>query len=283
MVKILDGQSTLPNKQKQKKKELDIISFILFSEKRKNLLLFLRNGSKTLDEIKESLNVTSSGIIPQLRKMEERGLIYRKNKNYSLTDIGLVIAKSFDRFNRIVETFEKNRKFWEDHEISGIPEEFLLRIYELGDYEIIEGDEANIFKPHEEYIKNLSKARWVRGVFPVLHPDYPKIIIMLARNGADISIIMPENVLKRIRENYLLELEKGLSYENVRFFVCNKKVEVAFTVTDFFLTLRLFMKDKTYDFYRNIMSYDKSALAWGYDLYRYFEKQSKLVTSVKFL
>ena len=80
-----------------------------------------------------------------------------------------------------------------------------------------------------------------------------------------------------IREKYPDDLEEGLSYKNVRFLVCNEKVEVAFTVTNFFLSLRLFLKDDTYDFYRNIISYDKSALDWGYDLFRYFEERSKLV------
>jgi predicted transcriptional regulator len=57
-----------------------LINFLVDSEKRKNLLLLLRGNSKTLDEIREPLKVTSSGIIPQIRKMEERHLICPNKK-----------------------------------------------------------------------------------------------------------------------------------------------------------------------------------------------------------
>jgi len=38
-----------------------LINFLVDSEKRKNLLLLLHGSSKTLDEIRRPLNVTSSG------------------------------------------------------------------------------------------------------------------------------------------------------------------------------------------------------------------------------
>jgi|Deesub1362A_J573_1020465.scaffolds.fasta_scaffold08064_4 predicted transcriptional regulator len=269
------------NGNNEYKQFTNIDSFILLSEKRKNLLLLLQDGAKTLDEIKGFLRVTSSGIIPQIRKMEEKGLIYQKNKNYYLTEIGLIIAKSFDKFYRTVKILEKNWKFWHNHKVSGIPDEFLLRIYELGSYIIFESDKTDIFKPHREYINNLLKAKWVRGVSPILHPEYPKTILTLARRGTDISIIMSEEVFRKIKEEHLTELKEGLSYENMRLFVCKKRIEVAFTVTDFFLSLRLFLKDDTYDFYRNIISYDKSALKWGRDLFSYFEKYSNIIRNIK--
>jgi predicted transcriptional regulator len=131
-------------------------------------------------------------------------------------------------------------------------------------------------------MKNLLKSKWVKGVSPVLHPEYPKSLLMLAEKGIDISIIATREVLEKIKEKHKMELEKSASYKNMRLMVCDEEVKVAFTVTDFFLSIRLFLKNDTYDFYRNIISHEKSALKWGDDLFNYYEKRSKRVESQDF-
>lgn len=261
------------------KKGSGMLSFLVLSEKRKNLLLLLLDGPKTLEEIRSSLRVTSSGVIPQIRKMGERKLIHQENKKYVLTEIGRVVAKSFDRFNSLVEMFEEDGNFWGEHKISRIPEEFLLRIHELGEYEIFESSPTDIFRPHGEYTKNLLRSKWVKGVSPVLHPEYPKSILILAEKGVEVSIIVTEEVLEKLKEKHKIELEKSISYKNMRLMVCDEEVKVAFTVTNFFLSMRLFLKNDIYDFYSNIISHEKSALKWGDDLFNYYEKRSKRVES----
>ncbi|MFH1773434.1 MAG: winged helix-turn-helix domain-containing protein [Methanobacteriota archaeon] len=263
----------------RKPKLLDILTL---SEKRRNLFLLLRDGPKTLEEIRSSLQVTASGVLPQIRKMEKKNLICRTNKKYALTEIGSVIAESFNQFVKTLNAFEENEEFWKEHEISGIPEEFRLRIHELGDYKIFRSTPTEIFKPHDEYIKNLLKSKWIRGVSPVLHPEYPKAFLILAENGANVSLILTRNVLEGIKREHRRELETFLKYKNVKMMVCEEEIKVAFTVTDFFLSMRLFLKSGEYDFYRNIISSEKSALKWGEDLFSYYEKRSEKVESQYF-
>ena len=47
--------------------ELQLIDTIFFSDKRKNLLLLLKDGPKTIEEIKTELEVSSSPIMAQIR------------------------------------------------------------------------------------------------------------------------------------------------------------------------------------------------------------------------
>ncbi len=262
-----------------KKDSVELVNFLVLSEKRKNVLLLLREGPKTLYDIRTSLGVTSSGIIPQLRKMEERDLIYQKGKSYALTDIGWLISKSFYNFYGLVNVIEENKYFWEEHDITAIPEGLLMRLHELGEYNVYESNPTDMEKPHREYIKNLLSSNWVRGVSPVLHPEYPKAINTLGQRGADVSLIMTEEVFERIKKDHTPELKEGLRYDNVRFFICKKDVGIAFTVSDVFLSMRLFrLKDGSYDFYRNIISYERSAInKWGEDLFKHFEKDSELI------
>ncbi len=252
-----------------------LISFLVSSEKREKLLRILSRGPKTLQEIRSSLDVTSSGIIPEIRKMEEKNLIYQINREYALTEMGEVVAESMSRLEDILQTFNMNAKFWNEHNISGIPWEFRLRLNELGNYEIIKSTPNDIFRPHKEYLKNLLNARWMKAVSPVLHPDYPKYIIELADREVPISIIVTGELLEVLKEKYNNEIRRELRHENTKIMVSDETIGMSFSVTDFFLSMRLFLKDGTYDFYQNILSFDKSAIKWGEDLFSCFEKRSK--------
>lgn len=254
-----------------------LISFLVLSDKRKDLLLLLRRGPKTLQEIRNSLEVTSSGIIPEIRKMEEKQLIYQMNRDYALTEIGEVVAESLFRFEGILRIFSENTKFWSDHNISGIPEEFRLRLHELGNYEIIKSTATDIFRPQNEYMKNLVKAKWMRAISGVLLPEYPEYVLKLAEKGVPVSVIITRELLEIIKEKFKKELKKTKGYENVCIMVCDEKIEVGFAVTDFFVSIRLFLNDGTYDFYKNILSFEKSAVRWGEDMFRYYEKRSKRI------
>lgn len=252
-----------------------LLSFLVGSEKRKNLLLFLHEGPKTLQEIRECISVSSAGIIPEIRKMENRQLIYQSSRKYMLTEIGKIISEFLLRFEKILKMFGNDMKFWSEHNISGIPEEFCLRLYELGNYEICRSTPTDIFRPQNEYLRNLSNASWMKGASPVLHPNYPKYIMDLADKGVPVSVILTKDLLEKIKEMFKEELKSYLDKENFKIMVCDENIGIAFSVTDFFLSMRLFLNDDTYDYYQNILSFDKSAIRWGGDMFSYFETRSK--------
>ncbi len=252
------------------------MSLLAFSEKRSGLLFMLQEEPKTLKEINDYFKVTSPEIIPQIRKLEKENLIFQQDKKYVLTEVGQIVTTSFAQFLKTLKIFEKDSKFWKEHNI-GIPEEFQMRLYELGDYKFFESTPTEIFKPHDEYIENVLKSKWVKGVSPALHPEYTKQFLMMAMTGIPISIILTREVLEKIKEKHKAELVKVLGYKNVQVMICNEKIAVAFTVTDFFFSMRLFLKDGTYDFYKNIISNEKSALTWGEDLFSYYENRSERV------
>jgi len=68
-----------------------------------------------------------------------------------------------------------------------------------------------------------------------------------------------------------------LSFKNASLRVSDEKIKVAFTAADHFLAVRLFLNDGTYDFYKNIISHEKSALKWGENLFRHYERRSEKV------
>lgn len=257
-----------------KMKAKGLLSLLAFSEKRSGILLMLQEEPKTLKEIRDYFKVTSPEIIPQIRKLEKENLIFQDGKKYVLTDVGEVVTTSFGHLFNTLKIFENNMEFWREHNIIGIPQEFRMRFYELRNYKIFESTPTEIFKPHEEYIKNLLESRWTKGVSPALHPEYPRVVTMLAEKGVNISLVVTRNVFEKLQTDYKKELQKYLSFENASLWLCNEEIKVAFTTSDTFLSMRLFLKDGNYDFYKNIISNEKSALKWGEDLFNYYQKRS---------
>jgi predicted transcriptional regulator len=60
--------------------QLELLKLIFLSDKRKQLLLFLKNGLKNTDEIKEALQVTSTTILPKIKKLKEKSLVIQEDK-----------------------------------------------------------------------------------------------------------------------------------------------------------------------------------------------------------
>jgi len=250
----------------------DLLKFIVISSKRRNILVLLEEGPKTLQEIKKFLKADSPAVIPYLRQLEKNKLIFRSNGEYSLTDIGSIIAKQIKGIDGSLKVFKRNMDFWIDHDLSGIPDELITTIYEIGDYEIVSSTPVDILKPHREFINLLLNSRWIKGVCPIYFSDYPGTILELLKKGAEISLIITDDVFTKILENNSGELAEAKKFPNYNLKICNNKIRIAFAVTDNFLSLGMFLKNGAYDFHSNIISHDRSAITFGERLFDYFQK-----------
>lgn len=263
-----------------KMKAKGLLSLLAFSEKRSGILFMLQEEPKTLKEIRDHFKVTSPEIIPQIRKLEKENLIFQDGKKYVLTDVGEVVTRSFGQLFKTLEIFEDDMDFWKEHNISEIPEDFRMRLYELGDYKIFKSCPTEVFEPHNEFMKSLAKSTTVKGVSPIFHPVYPNFFLELAKKGKEVSLIVTKDVFERIRKEYSKELEKAMFYENFNLMVCDENIKVAFTVTDFFLSLGLFLKNGNYDVFHDIVSFDSQAIKWGGDLFRYYQELAEKIHDV---
>lgn len=261
----------MSKKQDQVDELFDLLSL---SAKRRRFLLLLLGGPKTLEEIKNSLKVTSTGMLPQIRKMEKRNLVCQKDKKYTLTAIGEVIAGHFHPLVKTIEVIGRHVEFWETHEVEALPMHLLRRIRDLGSYKIVESGVEEIYLPHKEFLENLMKSLTVRGVTPIFHPLYPDFFLKLIEGGVDVSLILTGKVYDKLRKEYSDKLRKAMGFENARFFICNEDIRLAFVSTDRFFSLSLFFKDGAFDSQKDLISYDKSAIKWGEELFNYYKNRS---------
>ena len=88
--------------------ELQLIDTIFFSDKRKNLLLLLKDGPKTIEEIKKGLKVSSSPIMAQIRILLKEGLLVQKGDSYCLSVKGKLIVPKMEPLLSTFQVFDEN-------------------------------------------------------------------------------------------------------------------------------------------------------------------------------
>lgn len=256
-----------------------LIDTIFLSEKRKNLLLLLDESPKNSDEIKKSLNVTSTSIMPQIKKLTDDELVIKKEGLYELSELGELIVEKMRPLLDTLKIIEENHEYWANRDLEVIPRHLLSRIDELDDCEIIEPELNSMFEPVKDVVDNLLLSRDVKIVSAFFRPGYPVLLKQLIEKGARISLILTESVFNRFQNDYEEELKLFMDSENTSLFICNCDLKLASAITERFMSLALFYKSGIFD-HRQLITFNYSALKWGNELFSYYRQKSKEITSL---
>lgn len=258
-----------------------LLELIFLSEKRKDLLLFLKDEPKSISEIKESLNVGLVAILPQLKKLRENSLILKTGDVYSLSPLGIAVAGRMKTMIDVLNLFENKYEYWANHAVESIPAPLRARIGELAKCTFSEPpDRTRLFEPHKEFVENLMVSKKINGIASIFHPLYPSLFLTFAKKGVEISILLTRPVYERTKEEYGAELSEFLKFDNASFYVCNKKIELSYVVTDRFLSLTLPFSDGTFDHKEDVLCFDPIAIKWGEDLFAYYRNISDRITEI---
>jgi predicted transcriptional regulator len=255
----------------------ELLNVISASDKRRNLLILLNSGPKEWDDIKKILKVTSTGMLPQVKILEEERLIDREGRKFSLTPMGKVLATQMEPLIRTMEVFDRDRKFWQEHNIGVLPHEILLTIGDLGNYEIVEVPDEDLFNINP-FLASLAQAKTIRGITHTVHPKFPEFFTALARKGTQSSLILTPNVYKIVSENYADLLAEYLRCSTACLYVSKENLKFSFAVSDTYFSISLFYNSGIFDSKHDVTSRDASALSWGDQIFSYYRKQSKKIS-----
>lgn len=241
-------------------------------------MLQLLEGPTSLAELRNHLNITSSNLIPQLNKLKTANLVTKDNGRLCLTFTGTVLAKHLGMIDTLMRLIEVNEQFFNEHDLSPIPESMLQRVGELEGCKLIENSMENITATFTEVIDIISKSRHVSIISPTSDNYYPKFILSIAERKIPVSVILTENIFRKITNENTYSLKAYLGHDNARLYVVDD-ARLSFTVTDIFSSLSLY-KNGSFDASTSLVSLDKSGIKWGEDLFEYYRQKSKEIRSL---
>lgn len=261
--------------------ELQLIDTIFFSDKRKKLLLLLRGGAKTIEEIKTELDVSSSPIMAQIRILLKEGLLVQKGDSYELSIKGKIIVPKMEPLLSTFRVFDENHDYWARQDLRTLPSHLLDRIGELGSCKEILPERTHIFDYPPEIMDPLYRSKTVMEISSFFRPGYPSLYLDLAKRGIEVSLVLERSIYEKLISDYRAGAEEFLSLENTRLFVCDDKIELASSiVTDRFISLSMISKEGRY-YNHEMVSFEKSALAWGQELFKYYKDLSEEITELE--
>jgi len=256
----------------------DELKFLSTSGVRVKILISLNNGNLATDQLKDKFGYRTSTILPVLAELKSKNLIEQYNRDYGLTSLGKFYSLLLINNIEMLKMLMDHETFWLNHEVQKIPEPFLSRIGSLNNSQIMDDTSANPFETHEKFVGMLDDCRVVRGVSPILYPDYPDLFKRLIGSKADVRLLVTIGVFELMRVKYDGVLQDVINEPNFSLRTTREEIRTAFTVTDKFLSLGLYRTDGKYDFGTDLVSEDAAAIEWGNALFEYYWKQSTDVT-----
>ncbi len=279
-------QKTINIPQNDKKGEVrtmekTLTDLLFMSQKRKDLLLLLKRGSKNIDEIVDELHVNPTGMLPQIKKLKEEHLVIQEDRDYVLSPLGEILVEKMEPLLEMLEVIEENEDFWQERDLRGVPTTFLERLGELKPSSLIRPNPDNIFEPPTEFQENMKKSKRIFFLSSVFHPLYLKIFLGKKDEETEITLIVTEGVFTRFENDFKEELENFLTQEKKKLFVLSDEIKIAMlTKTECFMMVNFLTYKGTFD-QENFLSFGPAALQWTEDLILHYKEQAREISGTE--
>jgi predicted transcriptional regulator len=262
----------LETKQELNREYRDI-KYILTSGMRTKLLLSLYNIPKNLDDLRRDLTKPSATILHGLKELETINLVKKAHKCYELTSNGYLLTTNMIKLIENWYSLSKSEHFWDDHDLSDLPEDVLKNVYLLKDANYINSTTSDLSLAFNQYIKSISKSSELRIILPIYSENHFKHIIDLLNNGKleKLELIISEEIFNSISCNKLFK-KKLIDNMNVKITVIKRRIKIFLTYSKEFMSLTLFFKDGHYDDSQILIAEDENAKKWASSLWNNYRK-----------
>jgi predicted transcriptional regulator len=262
--------------------KLELINLLLFSDKRKDFLLLLADGPKSIDETLDLLQIPRVSLLPQIKKLKEEGLIVQEGHVYHLSVIGNILVKKAQPLLDSISVLEENEYYWSQRKLVTIPPSFLKRIGMLKNCQLIGSGIENWASIFPELAGDFGESAEVLLLFSYFHPHIPSFSLELVKKGVKLRLVLSKDSFESFCKDFHIEGEKILAYKNATIFVITEEkvvIPAGIAVTENKLLLGLLNKKGKFEV-QYILSSESNALIWGRELCEYYIEDSKKVYSM---
>lgn len=263
--------TNLETKQ-QLTEEFSGIKYILTSGMRSKILLSIYQNPKNLDDLRNELKKPSATILHGLKELETINLVKKVQKSYELTSNGFLLTTNLVKLIENWYTVNKNKHFWNSHDLSHIPDDVLKNIYLLKDAKYVNSTTSDLSNAFNTYINLIADAKRLKIILPIYSESHLKNLIrLLDKNKLEsLELVVNKKILNSMKRNDLFD-NSLLKNKKVKIRCLNKELKLFLTYSDEFMSLTLFFKDGHYDDSQILIAKDSNALKWALTLSSYFK------------
>jgi len=251
-----------------------LIDVMLASEKRKEVLLLLKDGPQDIDYLLKSLDTNRQALLPQLKVLDNHYLIAHQRNTYELTLIGKLIVKKLIPLLGPIEFFDVDIEYLGTQKLEFIPPHLLERVAEIGKSKIITPEIAEMYDLNEEFHEASKKSKSVFIVTSFIYPNFCELTNELIKNNVEMHFIISPELMNRLRSHKYVDFNKFLENNLIHAYVYSKDLDFLFMgCNDYYLIVNPLSQDGTTD-RKYIVSHKKEALKWGRDFFEYYLESS---------
>ncbi len=257
-----------------------LITVLLSSEKRTDLLLFLKEKPRTIEEINSELDTNPVAVLPQLKKLKENGLVVQADRVYSLSLMGKIIVRRMESLVKAFRLLEDNYDYWSGVKPGGAPSVFFKLMEELMELIPENCQEEDDFSAYREMTGAFCSSKQVSLIISNRNLHYPNICAENAKKGLKVSVIFTQSIFEKFTEEFKEELGALLLLENFEIYVLNGDLtppSLAVTDTMVFACFSSGKCDEGED--NTIVSFGEKSVNWGRETFEYFRTQAKPLVS----
>lgn len=265
----------MPSRHKEEKNhEFKSVKYLLTSTMRTLLLIILYNEDKTLNEMRDELKKPSATILHGLKELQTHNLIKKEKKVYSLTSNGYLLATNIIKLINNWYAIDKNKVFWNDHDLSSIPKNFLNKIYLLRNAELISSTTDNLSNTFNTYIKLLEESNNLTIILPIYSENHFRHLIDIIKNKKiiNLKLLINADILKSMHKNKYIK-KSLIENDKVTIIKTNKSQKIFLTYSEEFMSLTLFFNDGHYDDSQILIDKSEDAIRWANDLFNEYKEE----------
>ena len=251
----------------------DELKFLNNSEIRLKVLVDLLNGPLKIRDINRNSLLSYSSVSSNVHKLCKDGYVEKIHNSFQLTNLGYIYITILMDFHDVMSTISDFSDFWLDHDISSLSLEDLRKLSSLEGSELIKCNYTDIYKTHKEFKRVFKDSKYLKVIFPYMHPEYPKLIRRLILKGVRVELIVSQGILTSFVKDIGKDVvKKGLSDGNFSLKYIDEDIKIALAVSNQFVSIGLFKSDGTYDQNRLLLSEKQKAILWALTIFRSYDE-----------
>jgi len=250
------------------------------SEDKINLLLLLYDGPKKKKTILETLNISSQALVPSIRVLESNNIVVHYDGTYELSSIGKIAVDEIIPFLNTLEFLENNLDYLAEHRLDFIPFHLLKRLRELCPYTIVRPHFSEAFEFNKKLEETTDASKTFRIATSLLLPTLPSFFAKWIDEGIDISVIVSEELLEKIRNEHVFIFQDLLTKRQIELMVFpGNMCFQTFVLNDYCFSCNLLNKKDSISG-EQLISCNTEALKWGNELFEHYRECSLPVTII---